>query len=120
MSKRILVKGLALVLCLMTILTLFTGCGGSLPGKWIIKDKTQLETGQAYRYLPSEMEFFSSGDGTFNIPYYRGAEEITWTAENGRLKVSCTMVFDYTYDYSIDGTELTLTYQDMTAVYVLK
>ena len=110
-------KLFVLVLCFSLLTTLLCGCGGGkLDGKWVIEHEDDLSDPN-YRYFPSHMELFSDGSGTFYIPYYREAS-IEWSAENGRLKVSNSIVYDFTYDYSISGKTLTLTFDDVSISYV--
>lgn len=117
-------KIIAFMLILLLTATLFCGCGGnstvsnqsngssqtgeSLVGVWATDNKSSLVGKEAYRVLPKCLELKSDGTGDtdfFDINYW--SESITWVAENGKLTIT-SEAFKRTYDYSINGSTLTL------------
>lgn len=96
MQKKIMILLMAaLMMCL-------GGCGeGNLIGKWVCTSDSGAET----------IELFSDGTGTLiedDISY-----EITWIAENGRLKISASVglfgEYSMVSDYELNKDTLTLT-----------
>lgn len=99
-------KILALVLALLLLAGVLSGCSGkaALKGRWACTG------GTAPWGMPDEVEFFS--DGTCDVDGLNG----TYAVDGGRLRISA-FLSTFTYDYKVSGGKLTLDDGGVTAVY---
>ncbi|MBR4308415.1 MAG: hypothetical protein IKT58_02345 [Oscillospiraceae bacterium] len=117
--KTTLMRYITFLSCICILCSLLCACGAKkkLSGQWECENSDVLA--ENYMYFPAEIVLLSDGSGTFNIPYYRGLEDIEWTAKSGRLKVTSD-AYELTYDYNLSGKTLTLTYDGVSISYTKK
>ena len=101
-------KKLGLLLGLLLLLSLFTGCGSSAAPI----DEALVGTWQWTNHVEWEYVLESDGTGT------RDGEEIRWTAEDGIVTFTDAAEIESRWEYEIDGNLLILTGATMSFYYI--
>lgn len=99
-------KVLAFVLALVMVLSL-AACGGSkVVGTWKSEDA-----------LFSTITFNSNGTGSMTMKVLNTTTEFDYTEKDGKLELSENGKVEFTYEYSVDGDNLTLKDTDSGSTY---
>ncbi len=97
-------------IAIVVILILSIVPKNNLVGRWEIAsiDEWEKYAMSIYRVdLPRELELFSDGTGMITYNTYSQPDDITWHAENGRLRID-----DEVFNYKFSFGKLMLNYQD--------